>query len=60
MHNNLQARDAKRIVNELRYALCHIQARDLPRVAKVVAVRFLTPQKVMLKAMAHYARTRNN
>ena len=59
MHQNLQTRDAKRIVNELHHILRHIQRQELPYVAKALAVRFLVPQKIMLKAVAHYARTRN-
>jgi hypothetical protein len=56
MHQNLQARDAKRIVHELHHILCHIQAQELPYVAKALAVRFIVPKKVMLKAMARYIR----
>jgi hypothetical protein len=59
MHQNLQTRDAKRIVNELRHILRHIQRQELPYVAKALAVRFIVPQKVMLKVMARYSRTRN-
>jgi hypothetical protein len=56
MHQNLQTRDAKRIVHELHHILCHIQAHELPYVAKALSVRFIVPQKVMLKAMARYTR----
>ena len=56
MHQNLQARDATRIVHELHHTLCHIQAQELPYVAKALAVRFIVPKKVMLKAMARYIR----
>jgi hypothetical protein len=56
MRNNLQTRDAKRIVHELRHILCHIQVNDLPYVAKALAVRFIVPQKLMLKTMARYTR----
>jgi hypothetical protein len=58
--NNLVTRDAKRIVHELHYQLKHIASVHLPLVAKAVAIKYCVPQKVMLKAMAHYARTRNN
>jgi hypothetical protein len=56
MHNNLQTRDAKRIIHELHHILCHIQAHELPYVAKAVAIKYCVPQKVMLKAMARYVR----
>ncbi len=54
--NNLVTRDAKRIVHELHNILPHIEAQFLPRVAKGLATKFCIPQKVMLKAMARYAR----
>jgi hypothetical protein len=60
MHQNLQARDAKRIVHELHHILCHIQAHELPYVAKALAVRFIVPQKLMLKTMARYTRIHHN
>ena len=56
MQQNLQTRDAKRIVHELHHILRHIQRQELPFVAKGLAVRFLVPQKLMLKVMARYAR----
>jgi hypothetical protein len=54
--NNLVTRDAKRIIHELHYILSATPHEALPHIAKALAVRFLTPQKVMLKAMARYAR----
>ena len=56
MHNNLQTRDAKRIVHDVHHLLVHIQGQDLPRIAKALAMRYLVPQKAMLKAMARCAR----
>jgi len=55
MHDN-NARDAKRILHGLHNILCHIQAHDLPTVAKNLAMHHHIPQKVMLKATARYAR----
>lgn len=54
--NNLVTRDAKRIVHELHYQLKHIAPTYLPLVAKMVAIKYCVPQKVMLKAMARYVR----
>ena len=56
MHDNINARDAKRIIHEIDNILCLIQAHELPYVAKGLARKFNMPQKVMLKAMARYAR----
>lgn len=56
MHNNLHTRDAKRIIHELHHTLRHIQAQELPFVAKAMAGRFNLPRKTMLKAMARYTR----
>ena len=53
---NINTRDAKRILHGLHNILRCIRPRDLPYVAKGLAVRFHIPQKVMLKAMARYAR----
>jgi hypothetical protein len=55
MHNT-QTRDAKRIIHELHSILCHMQAQELPFVAKGLAGRFNLPKKTMLKAMARYTR----
>jgi hypothetical protein len=53
---NLTARDAKRIIHELHRTLCHIQAHELPFVAKGLARTYSIPQKAMLKAMSRYIR----
>ena len=56
MRNNLQARDAKRILHGLHNILRCVRPRDMPTVAKHLAVRFHIPQKAMLKATARYTR----
>jgi hypothetical protein len=56
MHNNLQTRDAKRIVHELHDKLKHVSPVHLSLVAKALAIKYCVPQKVMLKAMARYVR----
>jgi hypothetical protein len=60
MHNNLQTRDAKRIVHELHDKLKHVSPMHLPLVAKAVAIKYCVPQKVMLTVMARYARIHHN
>lgn len=57
---NTNARAAKRIIHELPNILCHIQAHELPFVAKGLARTYNIPQKVMLKAMARYSRLYTN
>ena len=53
---NTNARDAKRIIHELDYALQLIYPDALPPIAKGLAKNFNIPQKVMLKTMKSYAR----
>ena len=53
---NIHARDAKRIIHSIDYALKHIPKYALPPVAKGLAKDFSIPQKIMLKAMKSYAR----
>jgi hypothetical protein len=50
-------RDAKRHINELHNLLTHISRLWLRAIAKREAAKYGFPQKVMLKAMAHYIRT---
>jgi len=59
-NTNTLTRDAKRIIHELPHILCHIQAHELPFVAKGLARNYNLPQKVMLKAMARYTRIHHN
>jgi hypothetical protein len=54
--NNTTSRDAKRIIHELHNLLRHVNATELPLVAKAYAKLNSIPQKVMLKAMSRYAR----
>jgi hypothetical protein len=56
MHDNINARDAKRILHTLHNTLSATPHEALPHIAKHLAVRFLIPQKVMLTAVARYAR----
>ena len=56
MHRNFNSRDAKRIVHGNGNLLNHVSAKHLHLVAKGWAVQFSLPRKVMLKAMARYAR----
>lgn len=56
MHDNINTRDAKRILHGLHNILRCVRPRDLPTVAKNLAVHHHIPQKVMLKATARYAR----
>ena len=53
---NIHARDAKRIIHSIDYALKHIPKCALSAVAKELANTFNIPQKVMLKTMKSYAR----
>ena len=50
-------RDAKRHIGELHNLLAHISRPWLYAIAKREAAKHGFPQKVMLKAMAHYIRT---
>jgi hypothetical protein len=59
MHDNINSRDAKRILHGLHNILRCVRPRDLPTVGKHLAMHHHIPQKLMLKAVAHYARTRN-
>jgi hypothetical protein len=59
-NTNTLTRDAKRIIHELPQILFHIQAHELPFVAKGLARTYNIPQKVMLKAMARYTRIHHN
>lgn len=54
--NNANSRDAKRIIHELHNLLRHVNATELPLVAKAYAKLNSIPQKVMLKAMSRYIR----
>ena len=56
MNRNVNARDAKRIINELHNLLRQVRATELPHVAKAYGRLNKLPQKVMLKAMAKYVR----
>ena len=56
MHDNINTRDAKRILHELHNSLSCTPHEALPHIAKYLAVRFDIPQKTMLKAMARYTR----
>ena len=53
---NTTARDAKRIIHSIDYALKHIPKYALSAVAKGIAKDFNIPQKVMVKTMKSYAR----
>jgi hypothetical protein len=55
--NNLNARDAKRIIRELHSILWFTPIEALPHVAKGLARKYNLPQRVMLKAMARFTRT---
>jgi pyrroline-5-carboxylate reductase len=56
MYDNINARDAKRILHGLHNILRCVRPQDLPTVAKHLAVHHHIPQKVMLTVMARYAR----
>lgn len=53
---NSPSRDAKRLIHERHNILRHVQATELPLVAKAWAKLNFIPQKVMLKAMSRYTR----
>lgn len=53
---NLDARDAKQVLRELRAGISLVEAHLLPRLAKALASDYKIPKKVMLKAMSRYAR----
>ena len=55
--NNINARDAKRIIRELRLILSATPIDALPHVAKGLAQSYNLPQRLMLKAMARFTRT---
>jgi pyrroline-5-carboxylate reductase len=60
MHDNINARDAKRILHGLHNILRCVRPQDLPTVAKHLAMHHHIPQKVMLTVMARYARIHHN
>ncbi len=55
--NNINTRDARRIIRELRLILSATPIDALPFVAKGLAQSYNLPQRVMLKAMARFTRT---
>lgn len=58
--HTLDTRDAKRILHELHRAICCVENRLLPTLAKALAKDYRIPQKVMLKAMSRYSRLHHN
>jgi pyrroline-5-carboxylate reductase len=60
MYDNINARDAKRILHGLHNILRCVRPQDLTTVAKHLAVHHHIPQKVMLTVMARYARIHHN
>ena len=54
--NNINTRDAKRIIRELHSILWFTPTEALPYVAKGLARKYNLPQRVMLKAMARFTR----
>ena len=54
--HTLDTRDAKRILHELHRAICCVENRLLPTLAKGLANDYSIPQKVMLKAMRRFTR----
>jgi hypothetical protein len=54
--NNINTRDARRIIRELRLILSATPIDALPHVAKGLAQSYNLPQRVMLKAMARFTR----
>ena len=56
MHDNINARDAKRILHGLHNILRCVRPHDMPTVGKRLAVHHHIPQKIMLRAMARYVR----
>ena len=60
MYDNINARDAKRILHGLHNILRCVRPQDLPTGAKHLAVHQHIPQKVMLTVMARYARIHHN
>jgi hypothetical protein len=60
MYDNINARDAKRILHGLHNILRCVRPQDLRTVAKHLAVHHHIPQKVMLTAVARYVRIHHN
>jgi hypothetical protein len=54
----LDSRDAKRIIHTHHYILKAVNTISMPHIVRGFAKQYNLPKKVMLKAMAHYIRTR--
>ena len=54
--NNLDSRDAKRIIHSQDFVLRHVPVGALPYVVRGFAKNYGMQAKIMLKAMKHYIR----